>query len=109
LSKVSQAKIELEKVRNTKWQVEQNLILGVEQAKSDLKTNYEEYLNLKQNLELAKKIYEKTLTKYQEGISTSFDLTQVHNQYLTAQSNYFNKMIDLLKANSGLNKLLYKN
>ena len=108
LTKVSQAKIELEKVRNIKWQVEQNLFLGVEQAKSDLKTNYEKYVNQKQNLELAKKIYDKTLVKYQEGISTSMDLTQAHNQYLTVQSDYFNEMIELLYAKSSLDKLLDK-
>jgi hypothetical protein len=37
------------------------------------------------------------------------DLTQSQNQYLTAQSNYFNAMLELLNANAKLSKLLTTN
>jgi len=36
-------------------------------------------------MELATHIYEKTLVKYKEGVSSSLDLTTAQNQYLTAQ------------------------
>jgi outer membrane protein TolC len=58
------------------------------------------------NMELAKKIYNKTLVKYKEGVSTSMDLTTAQNQYLTTQGNYFNTILQLLNANSNLNKAL---
>ena len=57
-------------------------------------------------MELAKKIYDRTLIKYKQGVSSSIDLTQMQNQYLTTQGNYFNVILQLLNANSNLNKSL---
>jgi len=71
-----------------------------------MKTYSDQYVTEIKNMELAKKIYNKTLTKYKEGVSTSIDLTQIQNQYLATQGNYFNVILQLLNANSNLNKAL---
>jgi len=107
--KVRQATEELDKIRNTKLQVEQGLLLEVEQARNDFSTAQEKYFNEKENMELSKKIYDKTLLKYQEGVSSSYELTQTQSQYVNTQSNYFNSIFEFLNARSKLEKILTKN
>lgn len=109
LSKVKQADIELEKTRNQRKMAIQGLRLEVEKAQISLRTAYEKFLNEKSNLELTKKIYDKTAIKYKEGISSSMDLTQASSQYLQAQSNYFNTVNELLNSKNKLENLLNKN
>ena len=108
LSRVQQAKLELEKARNSKEMVSQGLILGVQQANSDFSTATEKYNNEKSNMKITKRIYDRTLIKFNQGMSSSLELTQVHNQYLNSQSNYFNAIFELLNAKNKLDKALNK-
>jgi len=103
--KVQQRRLELEKITNTKDNVAQGLKLEFETSKYDLATAFENYLNNKKNIDLTNRIYEKTLIKYKEGLSTSMDLTNAQNQYLTAQSNYYSAAYSLIKAKNKLDKL----
>ena len=105
-AKIQQAKIELEKTRNTKWQVEQGLALNVLQSKSDFSTSYEKYTLEKQNLELTKKIFDRTSIKYKEGLVSSLELSQANGQYLSTQSNYTTAVVELLNAKLRLDKAL---
>jgi outer membrane protein TolC len=74
-------------------------------AKNELTTAYEKYLNDKKNIELTKRIYDKTLVKFNEGIATSREITDNLAQYLTAQSNMYNSMLSLFSAKNKLDKL----
>jgi len=58
--------------------------------------------------ENAEKIYQKTEIKYREGISTSLELSQTYNQFLTAQIDYLTSILDLLNKKSELEKELTK-
>ncbi len=104
-TKISQAKMEFEKIENQKKTLKKALILENLQAKSDFQSSKDKYENEKLSMALAKKIYEKTSLKYKEGISSSLDLTQAQNQYLSAQSNYFNAIFELLKIKNKLDKI----
>jgi outer membrane protein len=108
-SRISQRKMELEKINNTKQQVADGLQMEAMQAKSDLQVAFDKYTNDKNNLMLSKRIYEKTLTKYKEGVSSSMDLTQANIQYLTAQSNYYQTVMKLLTAKNKMERILSKN
>ena len=70
-ARVKQAKIALDQARQTTLQVSQGLLLGEAQAKNALSSAYENYINVKENMELSKKVYDKTLIKYQEGLASS--------------------------------------
>lgn len=104
LSKMSQAKIEYEKSEISAKEVEQSLLYQTQVAQSQYETSFETYLNQKANMELAKKIYDKTILKYKEGVSSSLDLSQTQNQYLSAEGNYIKSLLDLLTAKSELQK-----
>jgi len=109
ISRVQQAKLALVKSQTQKKQVEDGLHMEYETAKNDYASSLEKYLTVKDNLALAKKIYDKTIVKYRQGVSSSNDLTLIQNQYLTNQSNYFQAVYDLLSAKQRLEKVLLKN
>ncbi len=102
---VARAKIELEKTRISKKMLEESLVLSYEQAKSNFNNSWEKFNKEKENMQLTKRIHNKNLIKFKEGLSTSLDLTQTHNQYLTAESNYFTALYELLTAKINLEKL----
>lgn len=106
LSKVSQAKIELEKARNTKINVSESLLMGVDQAKYELETTISKYETQKENVELAYKIYTNTVKKYKEGMASSMDVSQAHSQYIESNSNYTSTILELLSAKIKLQNLL---
>jgi outer membrane protein TolC len=104
-AKVAQASIALEQAQNAKIQASQGLAVEAASARSALDTAYENYLNTKENVELSKKVYDATLFKYNEGVASSLDLTQAHDQYLAAQSDFIQAMSGLLTAKNKLDRL----
>lgn len=106
LARVSQAKIDLLKAQNTREQMSNALTLEYIGSKSDLLNAYDKYNTESVNMKLARKIYDRALVKYTNGVISSTDLTQMQNQYLTAQSSYYQSLQDLIAAKSKLQKVL---
>lgn len=104
LAKMSQAKIELDKSIIDVQLAEQNLRYQSQLAYSHYDTDYHTYLNQEFSMELAKKIYDKTVKKYQEGVASSLELSQTQNQYLSAEGKYIRSVLDVLKSKSELDK-----
>ncbi|MCB8964399.1 MAG: TolC family protein [Bacteroidales bacterium] len=107
-AKVSQAKLSLKQSQLNKTNIEQSLIMEYDQAKSDYITAFSNFNMNKESMALSKKIYDKTIIKYTEGVASSFELTQNQGQYLTAQSNYYNSMLQLLQSKTKLDRILKK-
>ncbi|TET21168.1 MAG: TolC family protein [Candidatus Aminicenantes bacterium] len=104
-AKVAQVSIALEQARNARIQASQGLTLEAARAKSTLASSYENYLNTKENMVLSKKVYDVTLIKYNEGVASSMDLTQAHDKYLMAQSEFIQAMSGLLIAKNKQDRL----
>jgi outer membrane protein TolC len=94
------------KDQNMKTNVAQGLELDFINSRNNLNSAYDKFMNEKRNIELTSRIYNKTLTKYKEGVASSMDLTTAQNQYLTAQNNYFTALYTLLSSRNKLEKLL---
>lgn len=105
-SRIAQAKFDLEKSRLTKDNVEQGLIMEFETAHSNYQTAFNNFITNKESMELGKKVYDKTVIKFREGVSSSFELTQNQNQFLTTESNYYNSVLSLLNAKAKLDRIL---
>ena len=105
-SRVKQAKLKLAQTRNQKSQAVQGLNLEIRQAKNAFSNAVKNYNNQKKNMHLAQKIYDKTLTKYKEGVSSSMDLTQANNQLIDNQSKYYQALLEMLQKKVELNKKL---
>ena len=108
-ARVSQAKYDLEKSHLNKANVEQGLIMEFETAWSSYQTAFSNFTTNKESMTLSKKVYDKTVIKYREGVSSSFELTQNQNQFLTAESNYYNSVLSLLNAKAKLDRILSSN
>jgi outer membrane protein len=105
-ARVSQAKFDLEKSQLMKADVEQGLIMEFETARSNYQTAFSNFNTNRESMNLSKKVYDKTVIKYKEGVSSSFELTQNQNQFLTAESNYYNSVLSLLNAKAKLDRIL---
>jgi len=108
ISKVGQARLDFEKSTLNKENVGQGLVLDFEKARNDYQTAFSNFSTNKESMELGKKIYDKTMIKYRSGVSSSLELTQNQNQYLTAESNYYNSVLTLLSAKAKLERILTK-
>ena len=82
-----------------------NLMMQADQYQTDLKLKYEKFEIQKKSLSLSDEIYQRTLEKYKNGVSTSIDLTGTQNQYLTTLSSYYQSIYDLVTSKTKLEKL----
>jgi len=105
-AKISQARLDLEKIRLNKQDTEQGLIMEFETARTDYQSAYSNYTVNRESMALSKKVYDRTIIKYREGVSSSFELSQIQNQFLTAESNYYNSLLSLLNAKAKLDRIL---
>ncbi len=108
LMKVKQARMSLEKAKNSQSQVEDGLALQYTNQRLAYQTAYNTFLTQKENSEISRRIFEKTRIKLKEGVSGSLDLTQVQSQYLSAVSNYYTSVFNLLNARVELSKMMGK-
>ncbi len=103
-NRISQSKLDIKKA-------EENIRLTAQSLKVNL-SNYEiEYRNAvdnikneKDNMDLAKSVYDNTLLAYRQGTGSSLELVQAQSSYREAQSNYFNKLLNLYIARIELEK-----
>jgi outer membrane protein TolC len=105
-SRVSQAKFNLEKSILNKENAGQGLIMEYETALSSYQTAFSNFTTNKESILLSKKVFDKTVIKYQEGVSTSFELSQIQNQFLTAETSYYGSILTLLNAKAKLDRIL---
>lgn len=59
-----------------------------------------------ENVELAKSIRDKTYRKFQEGMSTSFEVTQAESQLITDQFNLVGAALNLFEAKTQIDQIL---
>lgn len=106
ISKVKQAKYDLEKSINTKSDVSDGLKLGYMNAKSSYLTAIGGKESTFRNLQIAEKIYYRTIEKFKKGVSSSLELIQAYNQYLESQFTYTSALIDFFNSLTNLEKFL---
>ncbi len=106
MSRVAQARIALEKQKNLSWQAKEGLKIDYERTRSDYVLALDKFDIQKQNMELSKKIYYRSLIQFKEGMISGIELTQYQNQYLQTQSDYFSAISQLSSAKAKFEKLI---
>jgi len=104
-SKVRQAKIDLETTRNNKSLLEDQLSIQYKQLQFNLRSAYESYETQQKNVEVARRVYENIKRKYEQGMISGIELTTADNNYLQAETEYLNSMLEVLQAQNALNTL----
>jgi len=87
-------------------QAKDQLLLQEKQLRYNLKTAQTTYELQKKNIEVSQRVFDNITKKYEQGLSSSLELTSANNNLLTAQSNYISAVLSLLNAQDSLKKLL---
>ncbi|MBQ2189337.1 MAG: TolC family protein [Paludibacteraceae bacterium] len=95
---VVEKKIAYEEAKNTLSETTDNLAIQYRQLCFDLTNAYETYLNEKDNIEVAKRVFASATNKYKYGASSNMELTNASNDLINAQSSYVQAMLTLVNA-----------
>lgn len=76
------------------------------QALASYKSNYTNWQLLKQNVDLAKDVYNVVSLQYREGIKTYLDVIVSQADLRTAELNYFNALFNVLSSKVDLERAL---
>ena len=102
---VAQKRMTFEKATNNKLYMSNTLLMQSSQYQNDLRTKLEKFQIQKKSKELSDVIYQRTLEKYKQGISSSQELMTIQNQYLNNLTDYYQGIYDVIGAKSKLEKL----
>ena len=105
-SSIKKARIELERARNTKEMVSDQLNMQNKQLRYNLVNANIQYNSQKDNIDVAKRVYISMENKFRQGMASSLDLTQANSLYLQAENNYVSALMNLLQTKLALDKLM---
>ncbi len=60
--------------------------------------NLQSVIIQKQNVQLAERIYSKSMTKFKEGVGSTLEITQAETELRTANNMYLNALYDLVNS-----------
>lgn len=103
---VSQKQLAYEQAQNNRDYAAEGLQVEFQQAKYDFANALEQYRAERRNLELSEKVVSVTGQKYDEGLATSLELTQVNDQYLNTLRDYTTAMAEVLNAKITIDLLM---
>jgi outer membrane protein TolC len=101
---VKQIEIDVKEIQLQRELAIDGLALATTQAKSNYLFAKENFQLEEGNMALAGRIRDKTRTKYQEGLASSFELNEIENQYLQAQGRKIQASMSLLSSLNELKK-----
>lgn len=107
-AKIQQAKLALLQTDNSIAHFENAIKVQFNNASSQLNTKLADKQNAKKSLEIAQRIYSRTIAKHKEGLTSSLELSQTESQLQQAQGTYINAIFELLNAKVELDKLQNK-
>jgi outer membrane protein TolC len=105
-SNIQKAKINLEKARNTKEMVSDQLQMQDQELRYNLENANIQYKSQKGNVDVSKRVYASMENKYKQGMASSLELTESNGIYLQAENNYISSLMNLLQTKLALDKLL---
>ncbi|PID88456.1 MAG: hypothetical protein CSB06_00155 [Bacteroidia bacterium] len=105
-AKIRQARAEYEQNKIDRLDAEHSLQLQIDQSKTNYLAELNRLKNKEQQRNLAKKIYENSLTKFAAGVETSFALSQKQMQYFQSLTAYYQSLSSFIEQQLNLKKLL---
>jgi len=105
---VVQAKLDLNRAKMVETQTKEAVSLEQQNSRNNYKFRLKNFDIQKENFELAGKVKQKTLIKFQEGLASSFELAQSERQFLDVQAAYIQSLIDMLNAQVAFQKAFNK-
>ncbi len=104
--KIQQSKIELSKIKNRFDMLENSINTEIQSSNDALLASLDQLDVQKQNMELAKEVFDITRTKFQEGVGSNIDLINADDSYVSAQATYYDALYNAIVAKITLEKSL---
>jgi len=102
----AKAKYQLRAMENQLDMVADQLKIQEQQLRFNLRNAMEQYDAQKDNIEVARRVYNNIYLRYQQGIASSLDLTTANSNTLQAENAYVMAIMQVLEAKTALDKLL---
>jgi len=106
LQNLSRARLEVDRADLDIVNEKNNINTQYVQALASYKSNYTNWVLLKQNVDLAREVYSVVSLQYREGIKTYLDVIVSQSDLRTAELNYFNALFQVLSSKIDLQKAL---
>jgi len=101
---MQQAEIKLEQAKTNRQLAETTLQKDFLTAVAEMESALEKYNNDAENRELAAKILDKSKIKFNNGMTSSTELSQLESQYIQTHGAYIASILQVLQADLKLNK-----
>lgn len=108
ISRINQAKLEIEKAENELENLDTGLKVQYQSAMQKFNSAKRTLETEKKNLSITETILKNTEIKFKEGMASSMELSQAQSQHLNTKANYISAAYNLLNAQIELNYLLNK-
>ena len=105
---IEQAKLELERYNYNFESLKNSINTEYEQALSSYKSNLVNFLTQKNNLSLAKEVYNTIELQYKSGVKAYLDVITAETDLRSTQVNYINALYQVLSSKLDLQKALGK-
>lgn len=104
--RIQQSKLALQRTDNTFNTLRKSIDLSITQSRIKLQDNVEMLEASRENMALAREVYDVSRIKYQEGVGSNIEVIDAEIAYQQAETNYYNALYDALAAKVELKKAL---
>jgi len=106
LQNVSKARLQVERADLDIINTKNTINTQYTEALAGYKSSYNDYQILKQNVDLAKDVYNVVTLQYREGIKTYLNVITAQSDLRASELNYYNALFNLLSSKIDLQKSL---
>ena len=105
---VKDARLSYQKQVNTLQDTELALQVQHRQLVYNLRTALDKYELQKQNVDVARRVFDNMARKYEYGVASSLEMTNAGTSLISAQSSYVQSVLEIINARVSLAQLLNK-
>lgn len=106
INQVREAKLNIEKSKNSIEFMKQTIDFQVTTSRTTLKNAILQVQSQHRNMDLANDVLDLAQKKYKAGVGSNLEVTQAQTDQLRAQTNYFSALLDVINAEADLKKAL---
>lgn len=103
---IQQEKLELQKIENNFKSLERSIELDISQSRDNLQTALERLEVQRENMNLAREVYDVSQIKYEQGVGSNLEVIEADDSLKEAQTNYYSALYDAIIAQLDLKKAL---
>lgn len=104
--RIQQSKLAIQRTNNSFNTLRSSIDLSIIQSRIKLQDNMEALEASRENMVLAREVYEVSRIKYQEGVGSNIEVIDAEIAHQQAETNYYNALYDALAAKVELKKAL---